>query len=96
VPAGGARGADGLTQVARTVLQGNPDLTKALPADVLRGPGPTAPLPAPATPPVDATQVASLLTDAKAAINQRAPREAVIAELRARGVPDQAIQAAGI
>jgi len=93
--------------LAQTILAGNPDLSQRLTGQQLTGRAPVAQVVAPAAaapvqpvpgagPAAAPAEVDSLLADAKSAIDQHAPREAVIAELRARGVPDQAIQAAGI
>jgi len=84
----GARGADGLTPLARTVVQSGADLTKPLSTDQLRGPA-IAPAAAPAGLHPD-------LIAAKNAVASGKSRQAVIQRLIQSGRTPQEIQAAGI
>lgn len=99
-PARTAPVAGGLSPVAQTLLQGNPDLRRPLNVGQMatQAPPVAAPAPAPQVMPAAAPAApgGDVLSDAAAAIGSGAPRDAVIQRLRGMGVSDQQIQAAGL
>ncbi|MBD9674945.1 hypothetical protein IB275_30490 [Pseudomonas sp. PDM21] len=90
----GAGGAAALSPLAQQLLQGGVDLRRPIDAKSLQ-PAAPAPAPAPAAP-AAAPAGGDILAQAQDAIARGAPRDAVIQRLRAAGVGDAQISAAGL